>query len=176
MKLFGILDLKTNETYVTCTPYSSTAEFKVNCIEDYIINKNKKTKRNKLVIFLDNGPENSGRRKLSLKNLVELSKKYKIIIHLVYYPPYHSKYNKIERFWARLQMYCNDIIMDGVEKPEKCLNTATWEDVKCKCSIYFDEYKKDIEVSYEEMEKADLHIIREEGLEKWSIVITLYAN
>ena len=28
----------------------------------------------------------------------------------------------------------------------------------------------------DEMKKADLHIIREEGLEKWSIVITLYAN
>ena len=120
--------------------------------------------------------ENSGRRKLWLKNLVELSKKYKIIIHLVYYPPYHSKYNKIERFWARLQMYWNDIIMDSVEKLEKCLNTVTWEDVKCKGSVCFDEYKKDIEVSYEEMEKADLHIIREEGLEKWSIVITPYAN
>ena len=44
MKPFGILDLKTNESFVTCTPYSSTAEFKVKCIEQYIIEKNKETK------------------------------------------------------------------------------------------------------------------------------------
>ncbi len=96
MKPFGILDLKTNETFVTCTPYTSTAEFKVKCIEKYVIEKNKRVPLKKLVIFLDNGPENSGRRKLWLKLLTELAKKYNIVIELVYYPPYHSKYNKIE--------------------------------------------------------------------------------
>lgn len=75
MKPFGILDLKTNETFVTCTPYISTAEFKIQCIEDYIIKKNKINKLKKMILFLDNGPENSGRRKLWLKLLTELSQK-----------------------------------------------------------------------------------------------------
>ena len=39
MKPFGILDLKTNETFVTCTPFSSIAEFKTSNIEKYIIQK-----------------------------------------------------------------------------------------------------------------------------------------
>lgn len=43
VKPFGILDLKTNETFVTCTTHNSTAEFKVDCIEKYVIMKNKKT-------------------------------------------------------------------------------------------------------------------------------------
>ena len=104
VKPFGILDLKTNETFVTCTPYNSTAAFKVDCIEKYIIKKNKQHKLKKLVIFLDNGPENSSRRNLWLKKLVKLSIKYDLIIQLVYYPPYHSKYNIIERVWAHIQI------------------------------------------------------------------------
>lgn len=173
MKPFGILDLKTNETFVTCTPYSSTAEFKVKCIEQYIIEKNKETKQKKLIIFLDNGPENSGRRKLWLKKLVELSIKYNIVIDLVYYPPYHSKYNKIERFWARLQMFWNGIIIDTTGKLLDVLNKVTWNNVKCKGLISFKKYEKGIIVSERDIENnINPHIIREEELEKCSIVIT----
>lgn len=177
MKPFGILDLKTNETFVTCTPFSSTAEFKVSNIENYIIQKNKIKKQKKLIIFLDNGPENSGRRTLWLKELVRISKQYNIVIKLVYYPPYHSKYNLIERFWARLQIFWNRIIMDTEEKLIEVLNKVTWKSVKCSGSVSFKHYDKGIKVSDIEMnEKINPHIIREEGLEKWSIVITPWAN
>ncbi len=101
---FGILDLKTNETFVYCNKYSSTASFKVDCIEDYLIKRKEKFNINRLIIFLDNGPENSSRRTLWIKCLIGLVKKYKILIELAYYPPYHSKYNMIERYWARLQL------------------------------------------------------------------------
>ena len=80
IKPFGILDLKTNETFITCTPYSSTAEFKVDCIEKYIIYKNEEYPLKKLTIFLDNGPENSSRRKLWLKKLTNLSIKYILVV------------------------------------------------------------------------------------------------
>ncbi len=177
MKPFGILDLKTNETFVTCTPYTSTAEFKVHCIEKFVIEKNKKYPLKKLVIFLDNGPENSGRRKLWLKQLTELSKKFNIVIELVYYPPYHSKYNKIERFWARLQMFWSGIIMNGVDRLLECLNKVTWNKVRCVGNLDWYHYQKGIEVTDYYMENyVNPHIIREEGLEKWSIVITPYTN
>lgn len=177
MKPFGILDLKTNETFVTCTPYTSTAEFKVQCIEKFVIEKNKKTRLKKLILFLDNGPENSGRRKLWLKLLTEIAIKYNIIIELVYYPPYHSKYNKIERFWARLQMFWNGIIVDSVNKLLECLNKVTWNGVYCVGSVDWYHYQKGTQVTDYYMENyVDPHLIREAGLEKWSIVITPYAN
>ena len=95
---FGILDLKTNETFVYCSKGSSTANFKVDCIEQYLIYKKEKCNIKRLIIFLDNGPENSGRRTLWIKCLIDLAKKYNIAIELAYYPPYHSKYNPIERY------------------------------------------------------------------------------
>ena len=177
VKPFGILDLKTKKTYVTCTIYNSTAEFKVSCIEDYVIEKNKNCKLKKLIIFLDNGPENNSRRRLWLKSLVKLSKKYNLVIQLVYYPPYHSKYNKIERVWARIQMQWRQITIDSLDILINSLNKITWQGINIKGSLSTVKYEKGIKVSDYEMEtKINTHIIRETGLEKWSLVITPYAN
>ena len=131
----------------------------------------------KLIIFLDNGPENSGRRKLWLLCLVKLSIKYNIVIDLVYYPPYHSKYNKIERFWARLQIFWNKIVMNSKDKLLDCLNKVTWNGVKCKGEISFVNYQKGIIVTDYDMENnINPHIIREQGLENYSITITPWTS
>ena len=54
----------------------------------------------RLVIYLDNGPHNSGPRTQFLKRLVEFADATGMEIRLVYYPPYHSKYNPIEHCWG----------------------------------------------------------------------------
>ena len=46
----------------------------------------------RLVIYLDNGPKNSGRRTQFLKRMVQFADWSGLEIRLVYYPPYHSKY------------------------------------------------------------------------------------
>ncbi|MEW6498390.1 MAG: transposase, partial [Cyanobacteriota bacterium] len=53
-------------------------------------------------------------RNLSCR-MVELSKAIDVKIRLIYYPPYHSKYNPIERCWAALENYWNGAILDSVE-------------------------------------------------------------
>ena len=177
VKPFGILDLKTNETFVTCTPYNSTEAFKVDYIEKYIIKKNKQHKLKKLVIFLDNGPENSSRRNLWIKKLVKLSIKYDLIIQLVYYPPYHSKYNIIERVWAHIQIEQRRLTIDSLELLIECLNKIKWRGINIDGNLSMVKYEKGIKVSDYEMEtEINPYIIREEGLEKWSLVITPYAN
>src|ERR1700716_160727 len=57
----------------------------------------------RLVIYLDNGPKNSGRRTQFLKRMVAFADQTGLIVRLVYYPPYHSKYNPIERCWSSLE-------------------------------------------------------------------------
>ena len=51
----------------------------------------------------------------TIKRMVELSKKINLKIRLVYYPPYHSKYNPIERCWAALENYWHGTILDSVD-------------------------------------------------------------
>jgi hypothetical protein len=46
----------------------------------------------RLVIYLDNGPANSGRRTQFLKRMVECADWSGLEVRLVSYPPYHSKY------------------------------------------------------------------------------------
>jgi predicted membrane chloride channel (bestrophin family) len=57
----------------------------------------------RLVIYLDNGPKNSGRRTQFLKRMVEFADWSGLEVRLVYYPPYHSEYNPIERCWSALE-------------------------------------------------------------------------
>lgn len=173
LKPFGILDIKTNKTFVTCTEYCSTADFKIDCIDEYLNYKTKEHSLRKLYILLDNGPENSGRRKLWLKCLCKLAKKYNIVIELAYYPPYCSKYNLIERYWARLQMFWNKIIIETKEELINVINKCTWNNVKTTAKINEKEYTKGKDVSYFEMEEIEeKQIIRDEKIKNWSIVIT----
>ena len=46
---------------------------------------------------IDNGPESSGIRTQFLKRIVDFSDEIGRPIQLLYYPPYYSKYNPIER-------------------------------------------------------------------------------
>ena len=57
----------------------------------------------RLVIYLDNGPKNAGTRTQFLKRMVAFADRSGLEIRLVYYPPYHSKYNPIERCWSALE-------------------------------------------------------------------------
>ena len=68
-----------------------------------------------LVINLDNGPENHSRRTQFMHRIVEFVRHSGLSVRLVYYPPYHSKYNPIERCWGILENHWNGSILDSVE-------------------------------------------------------------
>jgi len=46
---------------------------------------------------------------------------------LAYYPPYHSKYNPIERLWGRLEQYWNGEILGDIDKVLGLAKTMTWK-------------------------------------------------
>ena len=64
-----------------------------------------------LVIYLDNGPQNSGRRRQFLKRMVGFADWSGLVVRLVYYPPYHSKYNCIERCWSALEKKWKGVLL-----------------------------------------------------------------
>ena len=108
-----------------------------------------------------------------MKYLIDLSKKHNISIELVYYPPYHSKYNPIERYWSRLQLYWSGLIINTVDKLIETINKVNWKDVYTQTTLVNKEYKKGISIDKHEMKILERkHIYREDGIEKWSLVIT----
>ena len=52
------------------------------------------------------GSENNSRRTQFIKRMIEFADKHSIQVRLAYYPPYHSKYNPIERCWGALVLLC----------------------------------------------------------------------
>ena len=74
----------------------------------------------RLVISLDNGPKNSGRRTQFLKRMVEFADWSGLEIRLVYDPPYHSKYNPIERCWSALEKKWNGVFLTCLKVVLQC--------------------------------------------------------
>ena len=175
VKPFGIMDLKTKKVELYCTTSNSTADFKVDSIEKYLKQKLIQNPNiNTLMIFLDNGSENSSRRKLWKYRIINLSIKYNIKIELVYYPPYHSKYNMIEHYWGVLQRHWNGLIIDDLNKLIGAINSCKWNGINSKGYLSGKTYEKGIKVDADELEKLEKnHIIyNNENIKKWSLIIT----
>lgn len=165
---FVILDLKTNKTYFYSFENKPTSEAIVDCIDDY-----SDKLYTKLVILLDNRPDNSGIRTAFLKKLVDVADKYQIEIELVYYPPYHSKYNPIERIWARLEKMWNGMLLTSAKVCNRVMERLTWKKEKSNVKYITKEYEKGTTYSKEVMSQYEgVNIHRNESLKKWSIVIT----
>jgi transposase len=50
-----------------------------------------------------------------MQRLLEFVQRYHISVRLAYYPPYHSKYNTIERCWGILEQHWNGSLLDSVD-------------------------------------------------------------
>ncbi len=72
--------------------------------------------QSRIQVKVDNGPESSSVRTQFLKRMIDFVDAIGIPIQLLYYPPYHSQYNPIERCWGILEMHWNGA---------KLINTAT---------------------------------------------------
>jgi transposase len=81
----------------------------------------------RLVIYLDNGPKNSGRRTQFLKRMVQFADWSGLEVRLVYYPPYHSKYNPIERCWSALERKWNGVLLNCWEVVLRCARRMRWK-------------------------------------------------
>jgi len=124
-----------------------------------------------LVINLDNGPNSSGRRTQFIKRMTEFSDKYNIKVRLIYYPPYHSKYNAIERCWGRLEEHWNGEILNSISKAVEWAKTMTWKGIKPVVYLCQKIYENGVKLTPEEMESYENRIIRSKLLPKWDITI-----
>ena len=79
-----------------------------------------------LVINLENGPECQSRRTQFMKHRVEFALRTGLDIYLTDYPPYHSKYNAVERCRGILELHRNDNILDTIDAVDRCSKTMTW--------------------------------------------------
>ena len=111
----GILDLTSCLLSIFIATSNGTSDFIVDCLEQWWeANKARYPAARRLVINLDNGPENSGARTQFMHRLVMFADATGLEVKLVYYPPYHSKYNPIEHCWGILENHWNGTLLNSV--------------------------------------------------------------
>ena len=125
-----------------------------------------------LVINLDNGPENHSRRSQFLKRVVGFARKYGLVVQLAYYPPYHSKYNPIERCWGILEMHWNGSLLDSVEAVLGFARSMTWKGKHPVVSVVEAAYATGVKLTPEEMRALEAEVIRLPSFEKWFVKIS----
>lgn len=125
----------------------------------------------RLVLYLDNGPKNSGRRTQFLKRMVQFADWSGLEIRLVYYPPYHSKYNPIERCWSALEKKWNGVLLNCLEVILQCARRMTWKGRHPTVERLEGEYPDGVRVAAKEMKAYEARLERSEALPKYDITI-----
>ncbi len=128
-----------------------------------------------LVINSDNGPECSGRRTQYLQRLVEFADKTGLIIRLVYYPPYHSKYNAIERLWAGLEKSeksWNGYLLDAQETVLKRAGNFVWKGKRAIVTMMAGAYEKGVKLAADQICELEARLERSTALKWWDITIS----
>lgn len=124
-----------------------------------------------MVINADNGPENSGVRSQWLKRLVAFSAQENITIQLAYYPPYHSKYNPIERVFGVLENHWNGDPLRTIEKALGFAAGMTYKGVHPVVQLIAGAYAKGVKLSYRVRRLYERALSRLPELRKWFIII-----
>jgi Rhodopirellula transposase DDE domain len=169
---FGIFLPKSDELFVYAVTSKVTSDCIVDCLEQWWTTVQQRFSQiSTLVINLDNGPENHSRRSQFMQRLVEFVRLSGLRVRLAYYPPYHSKYNPIERCWGVLENHWNGSLLDTVEAVLKFTASMTWNGVCPVVELVTATYKTGVRLSQKAMEVIEDQIARLPGLDKWFIDI-----
>ncbi|WP_341531928.1 transposase (plasmid) [Nostoc sp. UHCC 0302] len=122
-------------------------------------------------IKIDNGPESSGVRTQFLKRMVEFVDQINRPIQLLYYPPYHSKYNPIERCWGILEQHWNGTKLVDVETMLSWASSMTWKGLHPILALSNIVYQKGISLTKKAMKQVESRLQRNPLLPKWDILI-----
>lgn len=171
LKPFGIFLPAHNENHFYFTHSNVTADFMVDALEDLWPGIKARFNPHTIAINADNGPENSSRRSQFIKRLVDFSIKNEVNISLIYYPPYHSKYNPIERVWGMLEKHWKGEILDSVEKTLGLARTMSYNAKNPVVKLIDRIYEKGVKLTKAAMEKLEKMIDRVQGIEKWAVDI-----
>ena len=125
----------------------------------------------RIQIELDNGPEISSCRTQFMKRLVEFADRHRVELELVYLPPYHSKYNPIERCWGVLEQHWNGTLLSSVSHVLQWASTMTWRKLHPLIRETTTTYERGVRLTKTEFQPFERRLIRSQGLPKWSLKI-----
>src|SRR5205807_9584174 len=169
----GIVDEESAQLTITFGSSYKTSDFIVDALAAKwdALDEHEKAATSLLHIKMDNGPESSGRRTQFLYRMVQLADYMNKPIQLLYYPPYHSKYNPIERCWGILELHWNGAQLIDVETMLEWAKRMTWKGVQPIVKLSREVYAKGVSLSKAAMRAVEARLERNPLLPKWDILI-----
>ena len=169
----GIVDEDTGQLYLNFGSSYKTSDFIVDSLSQWweTLKRREKQQTDVIQIKVDNGPETSGIRTQFLKRIVDFADWTGKSIQLLYFPPYHSKYNPIERCWGILEQHWNGALLRDVETMLAWAKSMTWKGLKPIVNLSQEIYQKGISLTKKEMKEIERRLERNPNLPKWDILI-----
>ncbi len=166
-------DPNLDEVYFYVSPSHVTADFMVDCVQhfwdDYAATFPHITT---LLINLDNGSENHSRRTQFMARLTNLADSTDLTVQLAYYPPYHSKYNPVERVWGVLEQHWNGLILNSRETVLRVAASMTWKGLMPVVEFIEKTYLTGVKLSHTAMALLETRLTRSVTLPKWFVTIS----
>jgi hypothetical protein len=169
----GIVDEDSADLNITFGSSYKTSDFIVDTIEAkwHAMDEQEKAQTSLIQIKMDNGSESSGRRTQFLSRMVQLVDLINKPIQLLYYPPYHSKYNPIERCWGILELKWNGTKLTDAETMLEWAKSMTWKGLHPVVELSRQIYQKGVKLSEKAMAVVEARLERHPELPKWDILI-----
>jgi Rhodopirellula transposase DDE domain len=169
---FGIYELNTDRVFLTFGNSIETADFIMDSIEKWWQERGFAEKQyDLLMIDLDNGKAVASNTRKFIDRMVSFAAQIQMPIQLVYYPPYHSKYNPIERVWAALENYWKPTVLKTIDLALQIAGQMTWKLYHPVVSLMNKVYPKKVTLSDEAFEKLNPFLKRNPLLKKWDVRI-----
>jgi hypothetical protein len=168
----GVLLPATNELLVTGVTSAVTSDCLVDRLEAWWEQLAPRFgKVTTLLLNLDNGPECHSRRTQFMHRLLQFVDRTGLTLKLAYYPPYHSKYNPIERCWGILERHWNGSLLDSLQGTLDMIETMTWRGVNPVVDVITRLYHKGVRLVKAEMEAVEQRLERDPDLGRWFVTI-----
>jgi hypothetical protein len=169
---YGIFLPEQNEQYLYFIAPPVTSDAIVDCLRDFWLTVcDRLPQVRTLLINQDNGPENHSRRTQFMKRITEFADEFQMTIQLAYYPPYHSKYNPIERLWGVLENHWNGSLLDTVETVLNFAETMTWNGHHPVVQLVEKTYQTGVKLTQKTMAELEKRLERLPNLRKWFVCI-----
>ncbi len=170
---FGLFLPEQDDLFLYMSTSKVTSDFIVDVLQDWWdTNRDRHLAVHTLLLDLDNGPENNSHRTQFMMRMVAFARENGLNIRLTYYPPYHSKYNPIERCWAALEHYWNGSLLDSIEAVVGFAENMTWQGKNPVVRLVETVYQTGVKLTKKAMELIEARIKRLPGLDKWFVQIT----
>lgn len=169
---YGLLLPHHDELSIVVSTSKVTSDFIVDTLSEWWTEHQPRfPKVDTLVLLQDNGPENSGRRTQFLHRIVGFAEQHQVNVRLAYYPPYHSKYNPVERCWGVLENHWNGDLLDSVDAVTRLATTMTWKHIHPAVRLATRVYNAGVRLSKKAMKEVERKLSRLPGLPHWFIDI-----